>query len=157
MMSFDINSIAILNIHTVDCCIIFGISKSQVMNLLKNVDLSEKKWIIVSYKNFNFFLLWKWRNKKQKQNNLKEYARSRDHSVNSKVKTQVHYENNEQRLQEQAQNCYIFFGRRKNKKRQYGRNRYKTWLKKTKKKMNKFVKIYCTTVKMIFRKKNFFL
>ena len=42
MMSFDINSIAILNIHTVDCCIIFGISKSQVMNLLKNADLSEK-------------------------------------------------------------------------------------------------------------------
>ena len=45
--------------------------------------------------------------------------------MNSKVKAQVHYENNEQRLQEQAQYCYIFFGRRKNKKRQYGRNRYK--------------------------------
>ena len=36
MISIDINSIAILNIHDVDyCCIINGITKSQAMNLLK--------------------------------------------------------------------------------------------------------------------------
>lgn len=36
MISIDINSIAILNIHDVDyCCIINGITKSLAMNLLK--------------------------------------------------------------------------------------------------------------------------
>ena len=43
MMSIDINSIAILNIHGVDpCCIINGIGKSEAMNLLKTADLTEE-------------------------------------------------------------------------------------------------------------------
>ena len=43
MMSFDINSIIILNIQGVDYhCITFRISKSEGMNLSKNADLSDK-------------------------------------------------------------------------------------------------------------------
>ena len=43
MMSIDINSIAILNIHGVNyCCILDRISKSEAINLLKDVDLKEK-------------------------------------------------------------------------------------------------------------------
>ena len=43
MMSIDISTIPILNTHGVDCyCIIFGIRKSEVINLLRNTDLSEK-------------------------------------------------------------------------------------------------------------------
>ena len=38
-----IDSITILNICRADyCCIIFEISKSEAINLLKNADLSEK-------------------------------------------------------------------------------------------------------------------
>ena len=43
-------NIFILNIHDVDCrCIIVGINKTEVMNLLRNADLSENSgslWII---------------------------------------------------------------------------------------------------------------
>ena len=43
MMSFDITNIAILNIYSADyCCIGFGISKSEAINLLKNTYLSKK-------------------------------------------------------------------------------------------------------------------
>ena len=43
-MSIDINNIALLNIHGVDCCcIVFGIRKSETINLLKDADLEEKK------------------------------------------------------------------------------------------------------------------
>ena len=46
MMSLGINSIVTLNIQGIDYrCIIVGISKSEAMNLLKNVDLSKKKCI----------------------------------------------------------------------------------------------------------------
>ena len=42
MMAIDINNIDILNIHGVDHChIINVISKSEVMNVLGNADLSE--------------------------------------------------------------------------------------------------------------------
>ena len=45
-MSLGINSIVTLNIQGIDYrCIIVGISKSEAMNLLKNVDLSKKKCI----------------------------------------------------------------------------------------------------------------
>ena len=54
IMSIDINSIAILNIHGVDyLCIIDGISKSEAMNLLIIADLSEehyKVWFFIIYK-----------------------------------------------------------------------------------------------------------
>ena len=41
-MPIDINSIAILNIHSVDYpCIIIRISKIKAINSLKNADLSE--------------------------------------------------------------------------------------------------------------------
>ena len=43
VLRMELNSIAILNIHDVDYrCIINGISKSEAINLLLNVDLSEK-------------------------------------------------------------------------------------------------------------------
>ena len=43
MISIDINSIAILNIHGVNYCFILDrISKSEAINLLKDVDLKEK-------------------------------------------------------------------------------------------------------------------
>ena len=42
MISINIDSIPILNIHGVDCrCIIFGISKSGAIDFLKNTGLSE--------------------------------------------------------------------------------------------------------------------
>ena len=42
MISIDVNSIVILNIHGVYyCCIIVGISKSEAKNLLRNADLSK--------------------------------------------------------------------------------------------------------------------
>ena len=43
MMSYNMNSIAILNLHGVEfCCIIVEISKSEAINLSRHVDLSEK-------------------------------------------------------------------------------------------------------------------
>ena len=43
MMSININSIAILNIHGVDYrCNVNGISKSEAINLFKNAELSKK-------------------------------------------------------------------------------------------------------------------
>ena len=42
MISININDIALLNIKGVDdCCIICGISKSQAISLVENVELSE--------------------------------------------------------------------------------------------------------------------
>ena len=43
MMSMNFSNIAILNINVADyCCIISGISKSEAVNLLQNIDLTEK-------------------------------------------------------------------------------------------------------------------
>ena len=43
MMSKNLSDIAILNIKGVDyCCIISGISKSEVINLMQNADLTKK-------------------------------------------------------------------------------------------------------------------
>ena len=43
MISIDLNSIPVLNIHGADfCCIINVISKSEIINLLQNADLIEK-------------------------------------------------------------------------------------------------------------------
>ena len=39
MVSINLNNIAICNIHSVDCCIINRISKSEAVNLLQNADL----------------------------------------------------------------------------------------------------------------------
>ena len=42
MISININDIALLNIKGVDdCCIICGIRKSQAINLMENVELTE--------------------------------------------------------------------------------------------------------------------
>ena len=42
-VSMDLSDIAILNIHGANyCCIISRISKSEAINLLKKVDLTEK-------------------------------------------------------------------------------------------------------------------
>ena len=42
-VSMDLSNIAILNIHGANyCCIISRISKSEAINLLKKVDLTEK-------------------------------------------------------------------------------------------------------------------
>ena len=39
----NLSEIAILNIKGVDyCCIVSGISKSQVINLMENIDLTKK-------------------------------------------------------------------------------------------------------------------
>ena len=48
----NLSNIAILNIQGVDYrCIISEISKSEVINLMRNVQLSEKRKII-NYKNY---------------------------------------------------------------------------------------------------------
>ena len=63
MMSIDINSIAIFNIHIVDCrCIISRISNSEVLNLLKNAELNKKVDYYKTYISVNM-------NKKLKRNN----------------------------------------------------------------------------------------
>ena len=55
MMSVNINSIAIFNIYGLNYhCTVNGISKSKTINLLKNADLSEKKWNIIKY---DFFII----------------------------------------------------------------------------------------------------
>ena len=52
IMSMNLSNIAILNIQGVDYrCIISEISKSEVINLMRNVQLSEKRKII-NYKNY---------------------------------------------------------------------------------------------------------
>ena len=44
MKPTDLNDIAILNIKDVnDCCIISGISECETLNLLKNVNMTDKK------------------------------------------------------------------------------------------------------------------
>ena len=43
MMSMDLREIAILNIKVADYrCIIIGISKSEAINLMQDIDLTEK-------------------------------------------------------------------------------------------------------------------
>ena len=43
----NLSNIAILNIIGADCrCIIIGISKSKVINLMQNLDLSKKSGIL---------------------------------------------------------------------------------------------------------------
>ena len=43
MMSMNLSNIAILDINGDDyCCIITGISKSEAINLIQNIDLSKK-------------------------------------------------------------------------------------------------------------------
>ena len=43
MISMNFSDIAILNIQSADyCCIISGITKSEAINLMKNIDLNEK-------------------------------------------------------------------------------------------------------------------
>ena len=44
MMFMNLSDIATLNIHSADYrCITSGSSKSEVINLMQNIDLSEKK------------------------------------------------------------------------------------------------------------------
>ena len=43
LMSMNLSEIAILNIKGADhCCIISGISKSEAINLMENIDLTQK-------------------------------------------------------------------------------------------------------------------
>ena len=43
MMSMNLSDIAIFNIKSIDyCCFISGISKSEAINLLQNINLTEK-------------------------------------------------------------------------------------------------------------------
>ena len=43
MISINLSDIAILNIKSADCCcIISGISKSEAINLMQNIDLTKK-------------------------------------------------------------------------------------------------------------------
>ena len=52
MMSFNLSDIAILKIKNVDyLCIITGISKIEAINLMKNIDLTEKSRISLKHKN----------------------------------------------------------------------------------------------------------
>ena len=54
-MPMNFNNMALLNIWDVDYqSLINGISKSEGVILLQNIDLSNKKWIIIKY---NFSLL----------------------------------------------------------------------------------------------------
>ena len=53
MMPIDINTIAILIIHGVNyCCIIFEISKTELITFLINSDLKEKSWSWWNMKSF---------------------------------------------------------------------------------------------------------
>ena len=51
MISLETNSIVILNIKSVDCrCIIVRISKSETINALQNVGLSENRGSLLNIK-----------------------------------------------------------------------------------------------------------
>ena len=57
MMSMNLSDIAILNINGADyCCIVSGISKSEVINSLKNADFTENSGKLL---NKIFFILYK--------------------------------------------------------------------------------------------------
>ena len=44
----NLSDISVLNINNADYyCIISGISKSGAINLMQNIDLTEKKWNII--------------------------------------------------------------------------------------------------------------
>ena len=48
----NLSYIAILNIKGADyCCVISGISKSETIKLMQNIDLSKKKGNILKHKN----------------------------------------------------------------------------------------------------------
>ena len=48
-LSWCIN--AVLNIHGADCsCIILGITKKEIINILRNIDRSEEKMLVIKYK-----------------------------------------------------------------------------------------------------------
>ena len=50
MMSMNLSEIAILKIKNVDyCCCITGISKSEGINLMQNINLTDKKYSIKIY------------------------------------------------------------------------------------------------------------
>ena len=54
-MSMNLDDIAILNINGADYrCVIAGTSKIEVINLMQNIDFSEKKQNIIKYKK-NYF------------------------------------------------------------------------------------------------------
>ena len=51
MMSINLSDTAIINIHGADYyCIISGISKSQIINLMHNISLTEEKENIIKHK-----------------------------------------------------------------------------------------------------------
>ena len=51
----NLSDIAVLNIKGSDyCCIISLISKNKAKNLLKNADLTKKKWNTIKHKQFTF-------------------------------------------------------------------------------------------------------
>ena len=70
IMSMNFSDIAILNIYDGDCCcIISGISKSEAINLMQNVDLTGKSGTLQKKNNFffiyrnvqrNFNVWWYW-------------------------------------------------------------------------------------------------
>ena len=52
-MDVNLTNIALLIIKKANyCCIISGISKSETINVLQNIDLTGKKRNIINYKNF---------------------------------------------------------------------------------------------------------
>ena len=59
MMSINLDDIAILLIHGVDYrCNIYGISKSEVVNLLQNGDMTEKEEYYKNKKNLSSHIKW---------------------------------------------------------------------------------------------------
>ena len=59
MMDMNLTNIALLTIKSANyCCIISGISKSETINVLQNIDLIEKKWNILNYKNLSSHMKW---------------------------------------------------------------------------------------------------
>ena len=62
MMSMNLSDIAILNNESADyCCIISGISKSEAINLMQNIDLTKKRLEIYYHiwngeKNYKHFI-----------------------------------------------------------------------------------------------------
>ena len=56
-ISRNLDDIAILSINGIDFkCIISGISKSEAVKVLQNVDFNEKRWAL---KNLNFLTVYK--------------------------------------------------------------------------------------------------
>ena len=81
---------------------------------------------------------------------LTDYQKNRDVILN---RAKGFYENDKERLREQARNKYRNLSEEKNKKREYGKNRYHNMSEEKKKRLKEYQKNYRETKKSKYNNK----